>query len=152
VKYLCTFCNTNTNVETIRKNWTEIFWKSMQCAGKLSLVTALLRPLSFYFETNRTIYFSFVCRLMFSLPTSLWLVWSVCCNALLQSRHLFTRELRDPEVSVACAKVMAQFHQLTMPFVKQPRWLFDTMTRCCCDVIRISGNRNGNLLRLLNWL
>jgi len=34
----------------------------MQCAGKLSLVTALLRPLSFYFETNRTIYFSVVCR------------------------------------------------------------------------------------------
>jgi len=47
----------------------------------------------------------------------------------LQSRHLFTRELRDPDVSVACAKVMAQFNRLTMPMVKQPRWLFDTMTR-----------------------
>jgi len=44
---------------------------------------------------------------------------------------------------------MAQFHQLTMPFVKQPRWLFDTMTRYTTNVIHISGNRNGNLLRPL---
>ena len=46
-----------------------------------------------------------------------------------QSRHLFTRELHDPAVSVACARVMAVFHQFNMPIVKQPRWLFDTMNR-----------------------
>ena len=49
-------------------------------------------------------------------------------SVLPQSRHLFTRELRDPEVSVACAKVMAHFHQLTMPLIKEPRWLFDIMS------------------------
>ena len=50
-------------------------------------------------------------------------------HVVLQSRHLLTGELRDREISVACAKVMSQFHKLTMPFVKQPTWLFDTMTR-----------------------
>ena len=66
------------------------------------------------------------------------------CCVTFQSRHLFTRELRDPEISVACAKVMAQFHQLTMPLVKQPRWLFDTMTRYATgDVKRSSKLRTS---------
>lgn len=45
------------------------------------------------------------------------------------SRVLRTEELHKPEISVACAVKMAQFHKLTMPIVKEPRWLFDTMTR-----------------------
>lgn len=47
----------------------------------------------------------------------------------IKSRHLYTEELHQPDISVACARVMARFHQLTMPLVKEPRWLFDVMTR-----------------------
>ena len=46
-----------------------------------------------------------------------------------QSRVLTTKELHDPNISEACARIMAQFHQLQMPLVKEPRWLFDIMTR-----------------------
>lgn len=45
------------------------------------------------------------------------------------SRHLYTEELRKPEISAGCARIMAQFHKLQMPMVKEPKWLFDTMTR-----------------------
>ncbi len=48
---------------------------------------------------------------------------------LLQSRHLRTEELSDPEISVACAHIMAHFHKLQMPIVKEPKWLSDVMTR-----------------------
>lgn len=40
-----------------------------------------------------------------------------------------TKELRDPTISKACARIMARFHRLQMPMVKRPRWLFDTIGR-----------------------
>ncbi|XP_074083262.1 choline/ethanolamine kinase isoform X2 [Macrotis lagotis] len=45
------------------------------------------------------------------------------------SRPLLTRELRDPRISSAIATKMAQFHQMEMPFNKEPHWLFGTMDR-----------------------
>lgn len=45
------------------------------------------------------------------------------------SRVLSCKELHDTDISLACARKMAQFHKLTMPIVKEPLWLFDTMTR-----------------------
>ncbi|ELU01520.1 hypothetical protein CAPTEDRAFT_173503 [Capitella teleta] len=51
------------------------------------------------------------------------------------SRHLYTRELSDPEMSRQCATVMARFHKLHMPLYKEPRWLFDIMTRYLDDAL-----------------
>lgn len=31
-----------------------------------------------------------------------------------------------PELSYEIANVLAKFHTLEMPFMKEPRWLFDT--------------------------
>lgn len=51
------------------------------------------------------------------------------------SRHLCTEELHKPDISIACAKIMAQFHKLHMPMVKEPRWLFDSMTRFLSEAL-----------------
>lgn len=63
------------------------------------------------------------------------------------SRHLYTDELHDPEISVACARMMAHFHQLKMPLVKQPKWLFDTMTRYLDEALNnvTFGGNNSNI-------
>ena len=34
-----------------------------------------------------------------------------------------------PEFSSSIAKAMAKFHTLEMPFTKEPKWLFETMTK-----------------------
>lgn len=34
-----------------------------------------------------------------------------------------------PEVSRSIAKVMARFHTLEMPFIKEPQWLFDSTVK-----------------------
>jgi choline/ethanolamine kinase len=51
------------------------------------------------------------------------------------SRHLHCDELRRPDISVACAKVMTGFHKLEMPLVKEPRWLHETITRYLDDAL-----------------
>lgn len=34
-----------------------------------------------------------------------------------------------PELSRSIARVMAKFHTLEMPFIKEPHWLFDTTSK-----------------------
>ena len=34
-----------------------------------------------------------------------------------------------PELSREIAQVMARFHKLEMPFIKEPSWLFDTINK-----------------------
>lgn len=34
-----------------------------------------------------------------------------------------------PEFSRSIAKVMARFHTLEMPFIKEPQWLFDSTVK-----------------------
>ena len=38
-------------------------------------------------------------------------------------------DLYEPITSRKIAKILAKFHALEMPFVKEPKWLFDTTTR-----------------------
>jgi|APCry1669190646_1035306.scaffolds.fasta_scaffold159816_2 hypothetical protein len=40
-----------------------------------------------------------------------------------------SNDLQDEKISCQIAKIMAQFHTLDMPFIKQPNWLFDTTTK-----------------------
>lgn len=43
------------------------------------------------------------------------------------SRRLRTAELALPQVSVEIATKLARFHEMKMPFNKEPKWLFSTM-------------------------
>ncbi|KAK2154179.1 hypothetical protein LSH36_275g09020 [Paralvinella palmiformis] len=61
----------------------------------------------------------------------------------IKSRHLTTLELHDPDISALCAKVMGRFHQLVMPLVKQPRWLFDIMQRYLDEALHIINTNNS---------
>ena len=38
-------------------------------------------------------------------------------------------DLRKAEISVGCADIMARFHHLSMPIIKEARWLFATIDR-----------------------
>lgn len=38
-------------------------------------------------------------------------------------------DLQDPDINCQIASIMAQFHSLDMPFIKQPNWLFDTTSK-----------------------
>lgn len=57
-----------------------------------------------------------------------------------QSRHLRTEELRKPDISIACARIMANFHKLNMPMIKQPKWLFEKMNRFVRDRVGVCDN------------
>lgn len=46
-----------------------------------------------------------------------------------QARHLRSAELTVPEISQEIARIMAQFHHMTMPLCKDPVWLEETMDR-----------------------
>lgn len=73
------------------------------------------------------------------------------------SRHLYTEELHKPDISVACARIMSQFHKLQMPMVKQPKWLFDTMTRYLSEALNnvsfsdADAEKQEKLQRLLSF-
>jgi len=73
------------------------------------------------------------------------------------SRVLQCKELHDTSISAACARKMAQFHKLTMPIVKEPRWLFDTMTRYLDEAlnnmsfIEVCESKRSKLERLMSF-
>ncbi|XP_038664126.1 choline kinase alpha isoform X1 [Scyliorhinus canicula] len=60
------------------------------------------------------------------------------------SRKLETRELAIPSISAEIAKKMATFHRMTMPFNKEPTWLFGTMEKYLQQVLRISFTRESH--------
>jgi len=65
-----------------------------------------------------------------------------------QSHHLSASDLRKSDISIACAKVMAGFHKLRMPLIKEPRWIFDTITRYLDDALNnISFNSGDSVQR-----
>ncbi|XP_078457540.1 choline kinase alpha-like isoform X1 [Lampetra fluviatilis] len=57
------------------------------------------------------------------------------------SRKLATEELWVPELSAQIATKMGHFHLMQMPFNKEPRWLFDTMTRYLDQVMTLNFSR-----------
>ncbi|XP_067902501.1 choline kinase alpha isoform X2 [Heterodontus francisci] len=61
------------------------------------------------------------------------------------SRKLETRELAIPSISAEIAKKMATFHRMTMPFNKEPTWLFCTMEKYLQQVMRISFTRESHV-------
>ncbi|XP_020367568.1 choline kinase alpha [Rhincodon typus] len=61
------------------------------------------------------------------------------------SRKLETNELAIPSISAEIAKKMATFHRMTMPFNKEPTWLFHTMEKYLQQVMRISFTRESHV-------
>ena len=50
-----------------------------------------------------------------------------------KSHTLFARDLHRECISLATAEIMAGFHRLRMPLIKEPRWLLETTTRYLDD-------------------
>lgn len=40
-----------------------------------------------------------------------------------------TEQLSDPDISAEIATKLARFHQMVMPFNKEPKWLFGTIDK-----------------------
>ncbi|XP_061677764.1 choline kinase alpha isoform X3 [Syngnathoides biaculeatus] len=62
-----------------------------------------------------------------------------------QSRKLETFELSDPSISSEVAQKMAKFHGMRMPFNKEPKWLFGTLDKYLCQVMRLNFTRESHL-------
>lgn len=67
------------------------------------------------------------------------------------SRKLDTCELNAPSISAEVAEKLAKFHGMTMPFNKEPKWLFGTMDKYLSQVMRLNFTRESQL-RLYNCL
>uniref|UniRef100_A0A4W4H396 ethanolamine kinase n=1 Tax=Electrophorus electricus TaxID=8005 RepID=A0A4W4H396_ELEEL len=61
------------------------------------------------------------------------------------SRKLNTEELRIPSISAEIAEKIARFHQMRMPFNKEPKWLFGTMKKYMSQVQRLTFTRETHL-------
>ena len=61
-------------------------------------------------------------------------------------------DLHNPNYSTSIAQLMAKFHSLEMPFIKEPHWLFDTtkkyirQTRECVFTNELDINRYQQLM------
>lgn len=48
---------------------------------------------------------------------------------MLKATSMAQDDMYVPELSREIAKVMARFHTLEMPFIKEPQWLFDSTVK-----------------------
>ncbi|XP_073419406.1 choline kinase alpha [Dendrobates tinctorius] len=60
------------------------------------------------------------------------------------SRKLETEELSFPDISAEIAEKMARFHGMSMPFNKEPTWLFGTMEKYLKQVLKIKFTRESH--------
>ncbi|XP_040184851.1 choline kinase alpha isoform X2 [Rana temporaria] len=68
------------------------------------------------------------------------------------SRKLETDELGLPEISAEIAEKMARFHGMSMPFNKEPKWLFGTMDKYLKQVLKIKFTRETHIRKLNKFL
>ncbi|XP_063293929.1 choline kinase alpha [Pelobates fuscus] len=64
------------------------------------------------------------------------------------SRKLETEELRFPDLSAEIAEKMARFHGMSMPFNKEPKWLFGTMEKYLKQVLKIKFTKESHARKL----
>jgi choline/ethanolamine kinase len=65
----------------------------------------------------------------------------------IQSKQLNSYELQDRLINEKIAKLLAEFHTLEMPFVKEPKWLFDTIERYLNIINNLSNNTNQTSIK-----
>ncbi|KAM5137827.1 choline kinase alpha-like isoform 2-T2 [Mantella aurantiaca] len=68
------------------------------------------------------------------------------------SRKLETEELCLPVISAEIAEKMARFHDMSMPFNKEPKWLFGTMEKYLKQVLKIKFTRESHIKKLNKFL
>ncbi|XP_053305662.1 choline kinase alpha [Spea bombifrons] len=68
------------------------------------------------------------------------------------SRKLETEELGLPDMSAEIAEKMARFHGMSMPFNKEPKWLFGTMEKYLKQVLKIKFTRESHARKLNKFL
>ncbi|MEE6498506.1 hypothetical protein FKM82_003134 [Ascaphus truei] len=68
------------------------------------------------------------------------------------SRKLDTEELSLPGTSAEIAEKMARFHGMSMPFNKEPKWLFGTMEKYLKQVLKIKFTRESHARKLNKFL
>ncbi|XP_075044713.1 choline kinase alpha [Mixophyes fleayi] len=64
------------------------------------------------------------------------------------SRKLETEELSLHDISAEIAEKMARFHGMSMPFNKEPKWLFGTMEKYLKQVLKIKFTRESHTRKL----
>ncbi|KAM9301588.1 choline kinase alpha-like isoform 2-T2 [Gastrophryne carolinensis] len=64
------------------------------------------------------------------------------------SRKLETEELSVPHLSAEIAEKMARFHGMSMPFNKEPKWLFGTMEKYLKQVLKIKFTKESQIRKL----
>nr|XP_057931335.1 choline/ethanolamine kinase isoform X2 [Doryrhamphus excisus] len=56
-----------------------------------------------------------------------------------------TDQLSDPNISTEIATKMARFHEMVMPFNKEPTWLFGTINKYMDQVLTLSFTRDAHV-------
>ncbi|AWP08599.1 putative choline/ethanolamine kinase [Scophthalmus maximus] len=59
--------------------------------------------------------------------------------------RMCTAQLSDPAISAELATKLAHFHEMLMPFNKEPKWLFGTMGRYMDQVMKLNFVREAQL-------
>ncbi|XP_006633835.3 choline/ethanolamine kinase [Lepisosteus oculatus] len=72
----------------------------------------------------------------------------------LPSNRLLTEQLRIPDISAEIAVKMSRFHGMSMPFNKEPKWLFGTIERYMQQILKLKFTREAHVKkfnRLMNY-
>ncbi|KAM9352477.1 choline/ethanolamine kinase [Symphorus nematophorus] len=63
----------------------------------------------------------------------------------LPNTRMHTEQLSDPVVSAEIATKLARFHEMRMPFNKEPKWLFGTIDRYMDQVMKLTFTRDAHV-------
>ncbi|XP_008289241.1 choline/ethanolamine kinase [Stegastes partitus] len=63
----------------------------------------------------------------------------------LPNTRMRTDQLSNPAISAEIATKLARFHEMVMPFNKEPKWLFGTIDRYMDQVMKISFTREAHV-------
>ncbi|XP_058501441.1 choline/ethanolamine kinase isoform X3 [Solea solea] len=63
----------------------------------------------------------------------------------LPNTRMRTEQLSDPTISAEIATKVAHFHEMVMPFNKEPKWLFGTIDKYMDQVIKLNFVRDAHL-------
>lgn len=63
----------------------------------------------------------------------------------LPNTRMRTDQLSDPSISAEIATKLARFHQMVMPFNKEPKWLFGTIDKYMDQVMKLSFGREAHV-------
>lgn len=64
---------------------------------------------------------------------------------LIPASPMERNDLQDPDINCQIANIMAQFHSLDMPFIKQPNWLFDTTLKYMKQIREIEFSKENDI-------